>query len=73
MFFGLISDRDLVPDLDEMAGYLVDELQELLAVVSPGSRSETVADPSSRSRGSSGGSAGDTDPARQAATASGMA
>src|SRR3954454_2793498 len=33
MFFGLIADRELVPDLDVMAGYLVDELEELLAVV----------------------------------------
>jgi len=29
MHFGLIADRDLVPDLDRMAGYLVDELDEL--------------------------------------------
>ncbi len=35
MFFGLISDRELVPDLDAMAGYLVDELNELLATVTP--------------------------------------
>ncbi|MDQ1630984.1 MAG: diacylglycerol O-acyltransferase / wax synthase [Frankiaceae bacterium] len=35
MFFGLISDRDLVPDLDVMAGYLVDELRDLLAAVAP--------------------------------------
>jgi WS/DGAT/MGAT family acyltransferase len=35
MFFGLISDRELVPDLDVLAGYLVDELEELLAVVAP--------------------------------------
>lgn len=29
MHFGLVSDRDLVPDLDRLAGYLVDELDEL--------------------------------------------
>ncbi|CAN5146186.1 wax ester/triacylglycerol synthase family O-acyltransferase [soil metagenome] len=29
MHFGLIADRDLVADLDRMAGYLVDELDEL--------------------------------------------
>ncbi len=29
MHFGLIADRDLVPDLDRLAGYLVDELDEL--------------------------------------------
>jgi diacylglycerol O-acyltransferase len=52
MFFGLISDRDLVPDLDAMAGYLVDELQTLLALVAPGSSSDTAADPSPRTSGS---------------------
>ena len=30
MHFGLIADRELVPDLDTMAGYLDDELAELL-------------------------------------------
>lgn len=29
MYFGLIADRDLVPDLDRLAGYLVDELDDL--------------------------------------------
>jgi len=29
LHFGLIADRDLVPDLDVMAGYLADELAEL--------------------------------------------
>jgi diacylglycerol O-acyltransferase / wax synthase len=29
MHFGLIADRELVPDLDRMAGYLVDEVAEL--------------------------------------------
>ncbi len=29
MHFGLIADRDLVPDLDRLAGYLVDELEDL--------------------------------------------
>ena len=29
MHFGLIADRELVPDLDRMAGYLVDELDDL--------------------------------------------
>ncbi|MCW2715365.1 MAG: acyltransferase [Frankiales bacterium] len=33
MHFGLISDRDLVPDLHRMAGYLVDELDELTKAV----------------------------------------
>jgi WS/DGAT/MGAT family acyltransferase len=35
MYFGLIADRDLVPDLDVMAGYVVDELTELLSAVVP--------------------------------------
>jgi WS/DGAT/MGAT family acyltransferase len=43
MFFGLISDRDLVPDLDVMAGYLVDELQALLASVTPAERAAAEA------------------------------
>ena len=29
MHFGLIADRELVPDVDRMAGYLADELDEL--------------------------------------------
>jgi diacylglycerol O-acyltransferase len=29
MHFGLIADRELVPDLDRLAGYVVDELDEL--------------------------------------------
>lgn len=29
MHFGLVADRDLVPDLDRLAGYLVDELDDL--------------------------------------------
>jgi WS/DGAT/MGAT family acyltransferase len=29
MHFGLIADRELVPDLDRLAGYLVDELDDL--------------------------------------------
>ena len=29
MHFGLVADRELVPDLDRLAGYLVDELDEL--------------------------------------------
>src|SRR3954470_105220 len=33
MFFGLIADRDLVPDLDVLASYLVSELKELLTLV----------------------------------------
>ena len=32
--FGLIADRDLVPDLDVMAGYLVDELALLMGTIS---------------------------------------
>jgi WS/DGAT/MGAT family acyltransferase len=35
LHFGLIADRDLVPDLDVMAGYLAQELAELLAAVRP--------------------------------------
>ena len=31
LHFGLIADRELVPDLDVMMGYLADELQVLLA------------------------------------------
>ena len=30
MHFGLIACRELVPDLDRMAGYLVDELDDLM-------------------------------------------
>ena len=33
MHFGLIADRELVPDVDRMAGYLVDELEALLAAL----------------------------------------
>jgi WS/DGAT/MGAT family acyltransferase len=33
LHFGLIADRDLVPDLDRMAGYLADELAELRKAV----------------------------------------
>ena len=33
MHFGLIADRELVPDVDRMAGYLADELAELTALV----------------------------------------
>ena len=33
MHFGLIADRELVPDLDRMAGYLVDELEDLKKAV----------------------------------------
>jgi diacylglycerol O-acyltransferase / wax synthase len=35
LHFGLIGDRDLVPDLDAMAGYLVDELKVLVRAVVP--------------------------------------
>jgi hypothetical protein len=35
MHFGLIADRELVPDVDRMAGYLVDELAELRGAVTP--------------------------------------
>ena len=34
MHFGLIADRELVPDLDTMAGYLQDELAVLQKAVS---------------------------------------
>jgi hypothetical protein len=33
LHFGLIADRELVPDLDAMAGYLVDELDALSAAL----------------------------------------
>ena len=33
MHFGLIADRELVPDVDRMAGYLSDELAELKTLV----------------------------------------
>jgi diacylglycerol O-acyltransferase / wax synthase len=33
MHFGLIADRELVPDVDRMAGYLVDELEDLRKAV----------------------------------------
>jgi diacylglycerol O-acyltransferase / wax synthase len=35
LHFGLIADRDLVPDLDVMAGYLVEELKVLIHAVLP--------------------------------------
>ncbi len=35
LHFGLIADRELVPDLDRMAGYLADELADLFAAVVP--------------------------------------
>lgn len=35
LHFGLIADRDLVPDLDQMTSYLAEELQALVAAVSP--------------------------------------
>jgi WS/DGAT/MGAT family acyltransferase len=35
LYFGLIADRQLVPDLDVMAGFLRDELDELTSAVSP--------------------------------------
>ncbi|HEX3823367.1 MAG TPA: wax ester/triacylglycerol synthase family O-acyltransferase [Mycobacteriales bacterium] len=35
MHFGLIADRDLVPDLDLLAGFLVDELKVLVHAVVP--------------------------------------
>ncbi|HSP38732.1 MAG TPA: wax ester/triacylglycerol synthase family O-acyltransferase [Frankiaceae bacterium] len=60
MFFGLIADRDLVPDLDRMAGYLVDELVELLDAVAPSETSVTAAEPSSRSDGTTSHSRQDT-------------
>jgi len=33
LYFGLVADRELVPDLDVMAGFLREELQELNAAV----------------------------------------
>lgn len=36
MHFGLVADRDLVPDLDRLAGYLVDELDDLKKAMSVG-------------------------------------
>jgi hypothetical protein len=38
MFFGLIACRELVPDLEAMAGYLNDELRILLAATAPPAR-----------------------------------
>jgi diacylglycerol O-acyltransferase len=43
MFWGLIADRELVPDLEAMADYLVDELQELLTLVRPAGSGKTEA------------------------------
>jgi diacylglycerol O-acyltransferase len=43
MFFGLISDRDLVPDLENMASYLVDELTTLLGIVGATNAADTQA------------------------------
>jgi diacylglycerol O-acyltransferase len=36
MFFGLVACRELVPDLDVLAGYLHDELDEMLAALEGG-------------------------------------
>jgi WS/DGAT/MGAT family acyltransferase len=38
MFFGLVACRELVPDLEAMAGYLNDELRILLAATAPPAR-----------------------------------
>jgi len=37
MHFGLIADRDLVPDLEDLAEALATELAELVETVTPGS------------------------------------
>ena len=39
MFFGLLACRELVPDVDKLAGYLEDELQLLLEAVGASSPS----------------------------------
>lgn len=57
MFFGLISDRDLVPDLDRMAGYLVDELHDLLAAVAPAAGGPYGSEGSGAGSGAAGGAA----------------
>ena len=44
LHFGLIACRELVPDLDALAGYLIDELSELLAA-SPDAHPADPADP----------------------------
>jgi diacylglycerol O-acyltransferase len=44
LHFGLIADRDLVPDLDLMAGYLVDELKVLVHAVVPDKSHEPAGD-----------------------------
>lgn len=33
MHFGVIADRELVPDVDRLAGYLVEELEQLCAAI----------------------------------------
>jgi diacylglycerol O-acyltransferase len=42
LHFGLIADRDLVPDLEVMAGYLVEELKVLVHAVLPDEPASTI-------------------------------
>jgi diacylglycerol O-acyltransferase / wax synthase len=42
LHFGLIADRDLVPDLEVMAGYLVEELKVLVHAVVPDEPASTI-------------------------------
>jgi WS/DGAT/MGAT family acyltransferase len=42
LHFGLIADRDLVPDVDAMAGYLLDELKALVHAVMPDEPAKTA-------------------------------
>jgi WS/DGAT/MGAT family acyltransferase len=42
LHFGLVADRELVPDLDAMAGYLVDELEALSAAVPASTPGPTI-------------------------------
>jgi WS/DGAT/MGAT family acyltransferase len=44
MHFGLIADRDLVPDLETLAGYIVDELKVLVHAAVPDGRPGAASD-----------------------------
>jgi hypothetical protein len=45
LHFGLVSCRELVPDLDNLAGYLVDELELLLKAAEQRVAEQRAAEP----------------------------
>jgi WS/DGAT/MGAT family acyltransferase len=54
MFWGLISDRELVPDLEVLASYLEEELRELLTLVRPASETGTSRPAATRQKATAG-------------------